>query len=43
MCTQLHRIFTEQVQNAQLHLSDADVDTIIETQFADCFSQNVNN
>jgi len=35
------RIFTEQVRTACRNVSDADVDTIIKTHFADWFSQNV--
>jgi len=41
MCTQLRRIFTEQVQNAQPHLTDVDIDSINENHFADWFIQNV--
>jgi len=43
MCTKLRRIFTEQVCNAQPHLTDVDVDMKIKTYFADWFSQNVSN
>jgi len=35
------RIFIEQVRTARPNVSDADADTIIETHFADWFSQNV--
>jgi len=35
------RIFTEQVRAARPNVSDTDVDTIIETHFADWFSENV--
>jgi len=41
MCTKYRKIFTEQVQTAHPNVSDADVDTIIETHFADWLSQNV--
>jgi len=34
------RIFIEQVRTARPNVSDADVDTIIETHFADWFSEN---
>ena len=35
MCTKCHRIFTEQVRTAHPNVSDVDIDTIIETHFAD--------
>ena len=35
------RIFTEQFKTTHPNVSDAEVDTIIETHFADWFSQNV--
>ena len=43
MCTKYRKIFTEQVQTAHPNVSDADVDTIIETHFAEWFSRKVSN
>ena len=43
MCIKCRGIFTEQIWTAHPNVSDADVDTIIETHFADWFSQNVSN
>ena len=34
-------IFTEQVRAARPNVSNADIDTIIDTHFADWFSENV--
>ena len=43
LCTKCCITFTEQIQTAHPNVSDADVDTIIETHFVDWPSQNISN